>query len=103
MAQSTRLQLQSALETILGTRNVYFQPPANITMKYPCIVYSRDSALTIFADNNPYRHKQRYQVTVIDRDPDSGTPDKVAALPLCTRNRFFTADNLNHDVFTLFF
>lgn len=98
-----RLQLQSRLEALLGTRNVYFQPPENLKMKYPCIVYSRDTADTKFAGNNPYRYTKRYQVTVIDQDPDSLIPDKVAALPMCAHNRFFTADNLNHDVFTLFF
>ena len=103
MAQFTsrRIQLQSILEAI--TTNVYFQPPANVQMQYPCIVYSRDTADTKFADNNPYRFTKRYQVTVIDRNPDSGLPEKVANLPMCTHNRFFTADNLNHDVFMLFF
>lgn len=98
-----RTQLQSLLETLLGTRNVYFQPPANVIMKYPCIVYTRDVAETAFANNNPYKYTKKYQVTVIDRDPDSGIPDKVAGLPLCSHNRFFTTDNLNHDVFTLYF
>lgn len=98
-----RLQLQSLLEDILGSRHVYFQPPANVQMVYPCIVYQRDYADTKFADNGPYRYTQRYQVTVIDRDPDSGIPEKVAALPLTTFSRFFVADNLNHDVFVIYF
>lgn len=72
-------------------------------MQYPCIVYSRDRAQTRFASNNPYKYTKGYQVTVIDRNPDSEIPDKVALLPMCEHNRFFTADNLNHDVFTLFF
>lgn len=103
MAQGQRLSLQTILETILGSRNVYFQPPANVQMKYPCIVYNRDFAETEFAGNKLYRRVKRYQVTVIDRDPDSEIPDKVAALPLCKFSRFFTADNLNHDVFNIFF
>jgi len=98
-----RLALQSLLEVILGSRNVYFQPPANVEMQYPCIVYARDTTVTKFADNNPYRYTKRYMVTVIDRDPDSLIPDKVAALPMCIFNRFFPADNLNHDVFNLYF
>ena len=98
-----RLQLQSLFETLLGSRNVYFQPPANIQMQYPCIVYERDAADTKFADDIPYRTTKRYQVTVIDRDPDSLIPDRVAELPLCSYSRFFTADDLNHDVFNLFF
>lgn len=104
MAQDTkRLSLQSLLEEILGSDQVYFQPPANVQMKYPCIVYHRDAAETDFAGNNPYRYTKRYQVVVIDRDPDSGIPDKIAALPMSYFDRFYTADNLNHDVFNIFF
>ena len=101
MAQ--RLQLQSLLEELLGSRNVYFQPPANVHMQYPCIIYERDSADSAFADDIAYRYTKRYQVTVVDRDPDSPIPDRIATLPLCSYSRFFTADDLNHDVFNLFF
>lgn len=98
-----RLQLQSLLEQILGTSEVYFQPPATVSLTYPCIIYKRDLSVTESADNLPYRQMKRYQVIVIDRDPDSAIPDKIANLPLCLYNRFYTADNLNHDVFNLFF
>ena len=41
--QSTpRLELQDLLETVLGSQYVYFQPPATLRMRYPCIVYARD-------------------------------------------------------------
>lgn len=101
MAQ--RLQLQALLEEVLGSGNVYFQPPANVQLAFPCVVYKRDIADTRFADDIPYRYTKRYQITVIDRDPDSPIPDKIAALPACTHSRFFTANNLNHDVFSIYF
>lgn len=82
--------------------NVYFQPPPTVKMQYPCIIYSRDDRHVVHADNGPYRGKIRYQVTVIDRDPDSEVPEKVAELPLCSFERFFTTDNLNHDVYNLY-
>jgi hypothetical protein len=72
-------------------------------MKYPCIVYQRDLAYSIHADNMLYHNKKRYTVTVIDPNPDSDIPDKVAKLPFCLFNRFFATDNLNHDVYHLFF
>lgn len=98
-----RTDLQALLEAVLGSSNVYFQPPANVQMQYPCIVYMRDNANTAFADNKQYRYTKRYQVTIIDRDPDSLVPDTIAQLPLCVYQRFFTKDNLNHDVFNLYF
>lgn len=103
-----RLQLQTLLETLLSVEpdqglRVYFQPPTNVVMQYPCITYRRDIEDVRFADDYPYNRQMRYQVTVIDRDPDSPIPDKVAALPMCRFDRFYTADNLNHDVYTIFF
>lgn len=96
-----RQDLQTLLLSL--TPNVYFQPPANVQMVYPCIVYQRDYGDTKFAGNEPYSYTTRYQVTVIDRNPDSDIPSKVAQLPMCTYSRFFVADDLNHDVFSLFF
>lgn len=98
-----RYQLQAILEDILGSTNVYFQPPATTAMKYPCIVYEREYINTDFADNRPYSHRDRYQVTVIDRKPDSTIVDRVKMLPMCTFNRYFASDNLNHNVFTMYF
>lgn len=98
-----RLELQQILEAISGVQKVYFQPPNGMKMVYPCIVYQKDSADTSFADNRPYRTEKRYMVTVIDRNPDSDIPDKVASLPTCTFDRFYPVDDLNHDVFTLYF
>jgi hypothetical protein len=98
-----RPALQAVLEEILGSGNVYFQPPASVQMQYPCIVYQRYNAVSTFADDMTYLHTKRYQVTVIDPDPDSQVPDKVAALQLCSRIRFFVVDNLNHDVFYLYY
>lgn len=88
---------------ILGSSNVYFQPPSNLIMKYPAIVYKRDNERTSFADNIAYRSMQRYMVTVIDRNPDSDIPDKIRELPLCSFARHYTADDLNHDVYNLYF
>lgn len=98
-----RSELQALLIEILETENVYFQPPPTVVMNYPCIVYHREYMQIKHADDKPYSHKKRYQVTVIDRNPDSVIPDKVAELPMCSYDRFFTADDLNHDVFRLYF
>lgn len=98
-----RVDLQAIFEAIPGVQSVYFQPPANVQMKFPSILYHRDSSETLFAGNNPYRFTKRYEVTVIDRNPDSEIPDRVAALPMCVHTRTFAADNLNHYVFTLYF
>jgi hypothetical protein len=98
-----RLELQAILVDLLGSDNVYFQPPPTKAMDYPCIRYERTDARTAFADNNPYRNTTAYLITVIDQNPDSLIPAKVADLPMCVFDRFYTADNLNHDVYKIFF
>jgi hypothetical protein len=98
-----RLQLHDILKVCAGNENVYFQPPANVQMKYPCILYNREPLDTRYADNRPYRHVKKYQVTIIDRNPDSEIPNRVAELPMSSHVRTFVADNLNHDVFDLYY
>ena len=96
-----RLDLHYRLKQIAD--NVYFQPPANVHLIYPCIIYERARANVNFAGNNPYKYMKRYKITVISGNPDDLIADEIAQLPLCTHDTFFTADNLNHDVFTIYF
>lgn len=72
-------------------------------MNYPAIVYYRDNIDIERADNKSYMKTVRYQVTVIDRNPDSEIPGKIADLPLCSYSRAFKTDGLNHDIFQLYF
>ena len=104
----SRLDLHNILINILGTQGqtlsrVYFQPPPTVTMKYPCIIYKRDNREDTFANNRLYIGMKRYSVTVVDQDPDSLIPEKVLELPYCSFATHFAADDLNHDVFTLYF
>jgi hypothetical protein len=86
----------------LDEDHIYFQPPEDRLLEYPCIVYERDNSSVQHADNIVYRWKLRYQVTLIDQNPDSDVVDKLLALPLCTFSRHFATSGLNHDVFTLY-
>lgn len=100
MARS-RLELHDLFKQLVD--NVYFQPPENIRMQYPCIVYARDGSSVDHANNELYRHAKQYMVTVIDRDPDTELTDQIEHFPLSSFDRFFAVDDLNHFVFTLFF
>lgn len=98
-----RLDLQTLLEDVLGSSNVYFQPPSGFMMSYPCIVYNRSDIRSADADNIPYKFDKEYTITVIYSDPDSDIPDKIAGLPRSEFDRNFRSDNLNHDVFNIIF
>ena len=96
-----RLGLSEVLHNICD--NVYFQPPESVRLKYPCIIYKRRTGDTIYADNLPYRFEQCYNVTVVDANPDSEIPLEIAKLPMCKMDRCYTADNLNHSTFILYY
>lgn len=98
-----RQDLQLKLEEILESDQVHFQPPANVSMSYPAIVYEQDYAVSEFASNQPYRYTKRYQLTVIHRDADNPVPDLIAMLPMCVFVRSFRADNLYHKIFNIYF
>lgn len=87
----------------MGSRNVYYQPPPTLQMKYPAIVYSRSDIKNIFANDSVYKQDNAYSLTVIDKNPDTDIPDKISRLPKCSLDRAFKSDNLNHYVFTLYY
>ena len=100
---ANRLDLQTQFEEFLGSRNVYLDPPESVKMNYPAIRYSRSKIDTKFANNRVYKQDNRYEVTLIYKDPDSDLPSRMSQLPKCKHDRHYVADNLHHDVFTLYF
>lgn len=98
-----RLELHKVLVDILGSDQVYFQPPASVYLKYPVIIYSRKRIENTFADDAVYKQAHRYEITFIDKDPDSCIVGKISRLPRCEHDRHFTSENLNHDVFELYY
>ena len=98
-----RLSLQEILVNILGSNNVYFQPPETIRLQYPCIIYERSDIDKKYADNRAYISMVRYSLTLITRSPESGLVKEILELPDCSYDRYYAADTLNHDVFTLYY
>lgn len=100
----SRLELHEELCTLLGSRNVYFQPPESVKLQYPCIIYHFSSPAVRHADNKLYMYYPQYELTLITRDPDTVIRDEIVYhFPLCSIDRFFTNDNLNHYTYTLYF
>lgn len=98
-----RIELHNLLVNILGSRYVYFQPPETVKMIFPCIVYSLETIDTIHADDLPYMKNRAYSVIIIDKNPDSELVNKMSELKLCQFERHYTANNLNHWVFRIYF
>lgn len=98
-----RLELQALLEVLLGSDQVYFQPPGSQSMSYPAITYKLDDIDTSFANNLPYRFTDRYELTLIQRLPGEDLVDKLKVLPMCAFGRHYVMNNLNHYIFILYF
>ena len=98
-----RLDLQSILEEMLESRNVYYQPPESTKMQYDAIKYSKKTITSRYANNAAYSMMDCYELIVIARRPDHPVIKKLLMLPYCSFDRHYVADNLNHDVLTIYF
>lgn len=98
---ASRLDLQHTLEGVLGTRNVYFQPPMSLQMKFPCIRYELSKPEIVRADNNILFEHHSYTMTLIHKDPDNTIWEALLRLPYCRYDRMYKSDNLYHYVFTI--
>lgn len=97
-----RLDLHEMLCDILGSRNVYYSPPASVKMSYPAIVYTRSDIGNTHADDSVYKQTHSYSVTIIDGNPDSDIVERMSRVPKCKFDRHYVSDNLNHDTFTIY-
>lgn len=94
-------EIKKRLDTICN--HVYFQPPSNTKMEYPCILYSRDRIDNTHGNNHVYNQNHRYQVIVLDEDPDSKITEELSKFDKCRFERRYVSDNVYHDVFTLYY
>ena len=99
----SRIDLHNLLVELLGSRNVYYQPPENLKLNYPCIVYTRIIDKNKKADNLKYLKDTCYRVTYIDTKVDSPIVDKIYDLNYCEYENHFVSNNLSHDSFKLYF
>lgn len=100
---ASRLDLHTQLEEILSSTNVYYQPPESIKLNYPCILYSLADIDQIHADNLDYLQTRRYELILIDEDPDSEYVDSILHMQTSRFDRSYATSGLNHFVFSLYY
>lgn len=98
----SREKLHKRLKKIKGIQKVYFNPPSNIKMIYPCIRYELNRIDSTYADNQPYVNSESYLVTIIDRDPLSKIYKEVGKIPTAKFSNHYIGDDLNHWVFVIY-
>lgn len=99
----TREELDALLCIKTGNDNVYFQPPENLQLTYPCTVYELDGFYEPKADNYDYHRRHRYKLTYITHDPDDPNIEALSDLQYCQMNRPYTADNLYHYPYIIYY
>lgn len=99
---ASRLDLQSKFEELLGSRNVYYDPPTNVKINYDAIRYSKKRPDVKHANDKRYKNMNCYEVIVIAKRPDHPVIEQLMDLPYCSYDRHYTADNLHHDVLTIY-
>ena len=101
---ASRLELHEELCEVLGSRNVYFQTPESVKMNYDAIRYQLGTNAIKRANNSVYQNTNQYEGVVITRDPDTTIPNTLLMrFQMCSLGRPYTADNLNHYPFTIYY
>jgi hypothetical protein len=100
-----RIRLHEELVALAGSSfHVYYQPPSNLEIAYPCIIYSRTAGDADHADNQMYRYRQQYQVIIVTADPDDDLFERILwHFPMSRPERHYSASNLHHDVISLYY
>ena len=98
-----RKGLHNRLVEILGSKNVYFNPPETIKLQYPCIIYNLDNKELVKADNANYLKRNYYNVTLIHPDPVNTIQDMIMEIPYCRFTSFYSVDDLNHYRYQIYY
>jgi hypothetical protein len=99
-----RLNLHEEFCTLLGTRNVYYDPPESVLMNYDAIRYKLGGKDIRRANDVAYQITDQYEGVVISDNPDCEVPDVILRhFSMCSFGRPYVADNLYHFPFTLYY
>lgn len=98
-----RKELQIILENILGSDQVYFQPPETIKMSYPAIVFSFDGIDNKKANNKQYITHFVFHATFITKMVNSDQVlNALLSLEYCSLGKPYVSDGLYHYPFTIY-
>ena len=100
-------ELRDILQEIIGPDGyVYYNPETSIKLKYDCFILERNNTYSIRADNKPYQKTPRWTITHICRDArdiDILIDKMLETFMWCEHETSFKSNNLEHNVFNLYF
>lgn len=99
-----RVELHGKLKKLIGSSNVYFQPPESVKLSYPCVIYSIGEGNAMHADSVLYNYVNSYELLFIFKSPNVNIIEQVlTTLPMCKMTRAYVTDNLNHYAFRVYY
>lgn len=98
----TYRDLLDLLKKAVDHNRVYFQPPENLKIGYPAVIFHLSKIKLDHADDVPYKGAREYSVTLISKEPEPEALDELLKIPYTTLDTTYTADGMNHFVFTTY-
>lgn len=96
----TYKDLLHLLQRAVKHNRVYFQPPENLKLGYPAIVFHLTKIKVDHADDVPYKGAREYMITLITKDPEPDALEEILKIPYTTLDSTYISDGMNHFVFT---
>lgn len=98
----TYRDLLHLLQQAVPNNRVYFQPPENLKIGYPAVVFHLSKIEIDHASDAPYKGAREYSVTLITKDPEPDVIDEILKIPYSSLDTTYISDGMNHFVFTVY-
>ena len=95
----------------LGVSNVYFEPPKNLQLIYPCVIFKRGADSHRSCDNRIYKLDNAYDITYVSYEPDDQMANVILVgdltheppFKMIRKIRHYVAEGLHHDQYKLYY
>lgn len=98
----TYRDLLNLLQQAVQHNRVYFQPPENLKIGYPAVVFHLSKIKIDRASDVPYKDAKEYSVNLITKDPEPDVIDEILKIPYSSLDTTYISDGMNHFVFTVY-
>lgn len=90
------------LQQTVKHNRVYFQPPENLKIEYPAIVFHLSTIKVDHGSDVPYKGAREYSVILITKEPEPDSINEILKIPYSSLDQTFISDGMNHFVFSVY-
>ena len=102
MDRDIRLELHALLEAAYPDLTIYYRPPSNLPLEYPCIVYSLAGHDLSHSNNSTYNVGDIFDVSLITVRPGTThSNNPMLKIRGCTLTTIYSQANLIHNKFRI--